>query len=64
MPTRFITGLVRLKALYDDEGLSTWRIELDSQGKARLSIGSSLTECQSLGAIVYRKYDTIKNDKS
>lgn len=51
----FITGLVALKAPYDDEGLSTWRIELDSQGKARLSTGISLTECQSLGAIVYRK---------
>jgi len=32
-------------ALYDDEGLSTWRIELDSYGKARLNTGSSLTEC-------------------
>lgn len=32
-------------ALYDDEGLSTWRVELDAYGKARLNTGSSLTEC-------------------
>ncbi|TDO20927.1 RHS repeat-associated core domain-containing protein [Pedobacter duraquae] len=32
-------------ALYDEEGLSTWHVELDSYGRARLSTGSSLAEC-------------------
>jgi len=32
-------------ALYDEEGLSTWHVELDSYGRARLNTGSSLAEC-------------------